>query len=53
MLLWVLEANAPARTFYEDLGGRVVREQPIDVGGVTLTEVAYGWPHLNVLLETG
>jgi len=51
MLLWVLEANAPARTFYEALGGVVVRKQPIEVGGVTLPEVAYGWDNLELLLK--
>jgi len=51
MLLWVLEANAPARAFYEALGGVVVRTQPIEVGGVTLQEVAYGWDHLELLLK--
>lgn len=49
MLLWVLESNIPARKFYERLAGSVVREQPIDIGGVTVTEVAYGWPRLDVL----
>jgi len=52
MLLWVLESNASARRFYERLGGSVVRDQPIDIGGVTLTEVAYGWPRLGLLLTT-
>ena len=51
MLLWVLEANADARAFYETLGGMVVRRQPIDVGGVTLTEVAYGWPNVESLFK--
>jgi GNAT superfamily N-acetyltransferase len=51
MLLWVLEANVPARRFYETLGGAVVRDQPIEIGGVTCTEVAYGWPGLDVLLK--
>ena len=51
MLLWVLEANAPARRFYEGLGGAVVREQPIEIGGVTFMEVAYGWPDLQTLLK--
>jgi ribosomal protein S18 acetylase RimI-like enzyme len=44
VLVWVLAANIPARRFYEALGGAVVREQPIEIGGATLTEVAYGWP---------
>jgi ribosomal protein S18 acetylase RimI-like enzyme len=51
MSLWVLEANAPARRFYEKLGDSVVRDRPIDIGSVTLTEVAYGWPRLGVLLN--
>jgi GNAT superfamily N-acetyltransferase len=51
VLLWVLQANGPARRFYEALGGWVVREQPIEIGGVTFTEVAYGWPDLQVLLK--
>jgi hypothetical protein len=51
MFLWVLEANAPARRFYETLGGALVRDQPIEIGGVIFTEVAYGWPDLDVLLK--
>jgi ribosomal protein S18 acetylase RimI-like enzyme len=51
MLLWVLESNASARRFYERLGGSVVRDRSIDVGGVTLTEVAYGWPRLGIFLN--
>jgi ribosomal protein S18 acetylase RimI-like enzyme len=49
LLLWVLEANTPAREFYEGLGGIVVRGQLIDIGGVPFTEVAYGWSDLQVL----
>ena len=52
MLLWVLEANVPARAFYEALGGIVVRHQPIEIGGATLTEIAYGWADLAPLLQT-
>jgi hypothetical protein len=48
---WVFEANAQARAFYEALGGIVVRTQPIDIAGQTLTEVAYGWPNLSALLR--
>ena len=51
MLLWVFEANTPARTFYERLGGIFVSTQPIDIAGQTLTEVAYGWPDLRALAE--
>ncbi len=50
MLLWVLEANPRARAFYEALGGSVVRRQPIEIGGATFIEVAYGWPDLEGIL---
>ncbi|WP_107816401.1 GNAT family N-acetyltransferase [Celeribacter persicus] len=47
--LWVLTENAPARAFYEALGGTQVAER-IDTrpeGG--LSEVAYGWSALSAL----
>lgn len=50
MLVWVLADN-PSRGFYERLGGQFVREKAIDIGGTTLTEAAYGWPDIRVLLE--
>jgi GNAT superfamily N-acetyltransferase len=49
MLLWVLETNSAGRTFYEKIGGTVIRTQPIEIGGASLTEVAYGWPRLDAL----
>jgi ribosomal protein S18 acetylase RimI-like enzyme len=49
MLVWVLADN-PARTFYAALGGQEVAQQPIEIGGATLSEVAYGWPDVGVLL---
>jgi GNAT superfamily N-acetyltransferase len=52
MLVWVLSTN-PARAFYETLGGCYLGEQPFAMGGATMTEVAYGWPDLRVLLEGG
>lgn len=42
-LIWVLREN-PARGFYERLGGKVVCENAIKIGGASLTEVAYHWP---------
>jgi ribosomal protein S18 acetylase RimI-like enzyme len=48
MLVWVLAQN-PARRFYESLGGRWVQKKPISVGGVTVDEVAYGWPDTRAL----
>jgi ribosomal protein S18 acetylase RimI-like enzyme/8-oxo-dGTP pyrophosphatase MutT (NUDIX family) len=38
-----LAANAPARRFYEALGGRLVGERLFDEDGVLLPEVIYGW----------
>ena len=47
MALWVLAHN-PARGFYEHLGGRLLEnEQEIEIGGVKLLEVAYGWRFAN------
>jgi ribosomal protein S18 acetylase RimI-like enzyme len=42
MIIWVLRDNAPARQFYEKLGGRYVRAQPMTIGSATLEEVSYG-----------
>jgi ribosomal protein S18 acetylase RimI-like enzyme len=46
--LWVLQQNAPARRFYERLGGALVAEK-----GGNLPEVAYGWSDLGRLLFGG
>ena len=48
MMLWVLRDN-PSRGFYERLGGQPVTEKDIEIGGVTLREVALGWRDLSVL----
>jgi len=48
MLVWVLAAN-PSREFYGALGGTVVRERVIEVGGVELAEIAYGWHSIQIL----
>jgi L-amino acid N-acyltransferase YncA len=42
MLTWVLAEN-PSRLFYEAVGGKLLGSQEIEIGGVTLEEVAYGW----------
>jgi ribosomal protein S18 acetylase RimI-like enzyme len=47
MIVWVLRDNAPARRFYERLGGTYVRAQPITIGTTTLQEVSYGWRGLD------
>ena len=49
MIIWVLRDNAPAREFYERLGGIYVRAQAITIGSATLEEVSYGWASLDSL----
>ncbi len=49
MLVWVLRDNTAARAFYEAIGGRYLREHPLDIAGVSLPEVAYGWPDTSSL----
>lgn len=49
MMLWVLDSN-PTRGFYERMGGVLAGEQPIEIGGLTYREVAYGWEDLGALL---
>ena len=48
MLLWVLAEN-PSRPFYEAMGGKLLREKEIEIGGVTLLEVAYGWQDIRMM----
>jgi GNAT superfamily N-acetyltransferase len=48
LLLWVLAEN-PARHFYERLGGHPVYEKTVDIGGVPLLEIAYGWRDVQAL----
>lgn len=42
MAVWALTAN-PACGFYQRMGGVRVAEQMIEIGGVDLPEVAFGW----------
>ena len=53
MLLWAFEENRPTRRFYESLGGVLVAENGFELGGAWLSEVAYGWENLDVLLADG
>jgi ribosomal protein S18 acetylase RimI-like enzyme len=50
MLLWVLADNVGARRFYEALGGRTVKQKPIELFGAAVNEVAYGWDDLAKLV---
>ncbi len=47
--LWALRENAPARGFYERLGGETCGEKQEDRDGAVLTSVAYGWRDLSAL----
>ena len=49
-LVWVLKDN-PFKAFYEALSGQLVSEKEIEIGGVPLVAVAYGWTCLNELLR--
>ncbi len=50
LLIWVLSAN-PYRRFYEVLGGQRVREREVEIGGVSLPAVGYGWSDLQTLVD--
>lgn len=49
MVVWALRDNA-ACGFYERLGGVRVAEKLIEIGGIALPEVAFGWPDIGSLL---
>jgi ribosomal protein S18 acetylase RimI-like enzyme len=42
--LWVPRENIPARSLYEQLGGRLIGQRTDAREHGTLVEVAYGWP---------
>jgi len=46
LAVWVLEEN-PAVSFYRHLGGVLIARKSIEIGGTTLTELAYGWLALD------
>lgn len=45
--LWVLEGNAPARGFYERLGGEVLGRRVEGRAELQVADVAYGWRGLG------
>jgi ribosomal protein S18 acetylase RimI-like enzyme len=49
LVIWVLKDN-PACRFYENLGGCVVAEKVIEIGGKQLVDVAYIWRDLGALI---
>ncbi|WP_243458199.1 GNAT family N-acetyltransferase [Sporosarcina sp. Te-1] len=52
MLVWVLDEN-PSKSFYERLGGQVIDETTISIGGEEFLEIAYVWKDLSLLAEKG
>src|SRR5262249_46662889 len=48
--LWVLETNAPARRFYEGLGGREIARRAQEREGFSAIGVAYGWGGVSGLV---
>ena len=48
MLVWVLEDN-PSKKFYESLGGQLVDEMMIEIGGEEFKEIAYFWEDSKVI----
>ena len=47
--LWVLRDN-PSRWFYQHLGGRLVAEQRISVGGQPVVQQAMRWDPISLLM---
>jgi len=50
MIVWVLEKN-PSRNFYVRSSAQAVTAKGIQIGGVTLSEVSYGWPDLHAIVS--
>ena len=46
LVVWVLEQNAPAVSFYKRMGGLPIAQRTIDIDGTVLPEQAFGWPVL-------
>lgn len=52
MYLWVLESNAPARAFYERIGGEQAgRDTWTPPDGSALPKLRYAWRDVSVLLD--
>ena len=47
--LWVLDANARAKAFYEKMGGQKIGNKMIEIGPSKLKEVCYGWKDTSQL----
>ena len=43
MIIWCLKDNYSSRKFYEKMGGEVVGEHEIEIGGRAYQEVGFGY----------
>ena len=48
MIVWVLEKNT-SKNFYAKSSAQIVTTKDIEIGGITLSEVSYGWPDLKAI----
>ena len=48
--LWVIENNKE-QPFFEKMGGEVVYEAPVEIGGNNYKNIAYGWEDIQSLLN--
>lgn len=48
MLVWVLDRN-PSKQFYESLGGQIIDEAMIEIGGEEFKEIAYYWDNIDLI----
>jgi hypothetical protein len=46
MVVWVLERNLPAVSFYKRIGGLQIAQREIEIEETALSELAFGWPVL-------
>ncbi|WP_273130840.1 GNAT family N-acetyltransferase [Metabacillus sp. HB246100] len=46
MVVWVIAENS-SRLFYEKMGGVPIDKKEIDIGGVLVEEIAFGWTSLK------
>ena len=51
VVVWVLRENAPAREFYERMGGRHLagRDEEREIAGAFVTEAAYAWDDVRAV----
>jgi L-amino acid N-acyltransferase YncA len=48
MIVWVFDEN-PSKAFYEKMGGRLYKQQQVNIGGKNLLEVSYLWNDINII----